>query len=200
MPLALLLSLLLSGCKQRGECERACLRVARCKREAENGGPLLRGEKPPPADVDTSIPEASGRAPTLRARIAEHLSVPACAGCHGLVDPIGLALENFDGVGRLRQLDNGVPIDASGQIAGSSFDGPLEFAQILREHPALTPCLVQKMFRYATGRPEIDDGERALLDALHDTFAASGFDTLTLVRNIALSPGFRLATPREVSP
>lgn len=156
----------------------------------------------PPADVDTSIPEPSGRAPTLRARIDEHLSVQACAGCHGLVDPIGLALENFDGIGRYRELDNGVPIDASGRIAGSEFEGPEDFAQILRTHPSLTTCLVTKMFRYATGRVEIAEGEQELLDTLHDAFAASGYDTLTLVRNIALSPGFRLAAPprQEDSP
>ena len=72
-----------------------------------NNSPTLRGKfirnvllchtiPPPPADVDTSIPEPSGEAPTLRDRVQEHLQDPTCAGCHQITDPIGLAMEHFD--------------------------------------------------------------------------------------------------------
>ena len=61
----------------------------------------------PPVDVDTSIPEPSGNALTLRDRVAEHLENPSCSACHLMTDPIGLALENFDSIGRWRDRDNG---------------------------------------------------------------------------------------------
>ena len=57
---------------------------------------------------------------TLRERVAEHLEVVECAGCHNLVDPIGLALENYDGLGVWRELDNGAPIDANDALIDGS--------------------------------------------------------------------------------
>src|SRR5690606_28992097 len=82
----------------------------------------------PPPGVETDLTEAAGAGPapdTLRARLEAHRENPACAGCHGIMDPVGLALEKFDLVGRWRELDNGQPIDtASTLIDGTSIDGP----------------------------------------------------------------------------
>src|SRR5690606_22772756 len=85
--------------------------------------------QPPPGvetDLDQPVAEGEGAGPdTLRARLEMHRDNPACAGCHGIMDPVGLALENFDMVGRWRELDNGQPIDtASMLVDGTSIDGP----------------------------------------------------------------------------
>ena len=100
---------------------------------------------PPPVDVDTSIPEPTGETPTLRDRVAEHLENPTCAGCHLLLDPMGLALENFDGVGRWRDTDNGAVIDTSGDLDGTDFTDAVELGEVIRNHRDFAPCLVRTM-------------------------------------------------------
>ena len=147
---------------------------------------------PPPVNVDTSIPEPSGEAPTLRDRVAEHLENPACAGCHNLTDPIGLGLENFDGIGRWRDLDNGVEIDASGQLDGVDFADAVELGHAIRDHEDFAACLVQTLTRYATGRVEERD-ERPVLDVLSEQFAAHEYRVQPLLMEIVMSPFFREA-------
>jgi hypothetical protein len=145
-----------------------------------------------PADVDTSIPEPSGEAVTLRERVAEHLEVVECAGCHSLVDPIGLALENYDGLGVWRELDNGAPIDATGELDGVAYDGLAGLADTLRDHPRFGSCLTRQLYAYATGyTPERKDQD--LIDALTARFVRADFDVLTLMTEVAMSPAFRNA-------
>ena len=79
----------------------------------------LLGSPPPlpPPNVPPLKENASGAAgASVRERMEEHRANPACVGCHKIMDPIGLALENFDGVGRWRTVDSGVTIDASAQL------------------------------------------------------------------------------------
>lgn len=144
----------------------------------------------PPAGVDTSIPAPSGRAPTLRDRIEEHLESPACAGCHRVTDGIGLGLEHFDGIGRFRASDNGAVIDARGDLDGVAFDGPVELAAAIAAHPRFGPCLVERLYRYGIGR-EPGAGDEAMLDALALRFAADGHDVLGAMVELAMSPAFR---------
>ena len=146
----------------------------------------------PPVDVDTSIPEPSGDAVTLRDRVAEHLENPTCATCHVLMDPIGLALENFDGIGRWRVLDNGGVIDASGDLDGAEFPNAPGLGAALGEHPDLLPCLVRTLVRYATGRVESFE-EREVLGALVDRFEELGQRIEPLLLEIVGSPMFRRA-------
>lgn len=151
---------------------------------------LCQGVPDPPADVNTAIPEASADAPTMRDRVAMHLSDPYCASCHGIMDPVGLGLENFDGLGSWRDAENGVTIDASGDLDGATFTNPVEVAAAVSQHADLTPCMVQTMYQYATGHVA-DSGEEALLDWHAGGFADSGYRVRFLLRDIALSPGFR---------
>ena len=146
----------------------------------------------PPVNVDTAIPEPSGDALTLRDRVAEHLQNASCAGCHRLTDPIGLSLENFDGLGRWRDQDNGADIDASGELDGTAFEDPMGLAHAVREHPNFVPCLVKTMGRYANGRIE-EREERALLDTLEARFVGHEYQVLPLVRELIASPLFRHA-------
>lgn len=150
----------------------------------------------PPAGVDTSIPEPSGKAPTLRARIAEHLEEPTCAGCHNLMDPIGLGLEHFDGLGRFRSRDNGVEIDASGKLDGVEFSDLSSLAVAIRDHDRFGVCLTRKYYQYATGQELAEGPEPDLVVAISDHFAASDFDVLEMMRATLLSRGFRtVASP-----
>ncbi len=145
----------------------------------------------PPVDVDTSIPEPSGTAPTLRDRVAEHLEEPSCAGCHRLMDPIGLGLENFDGIGVWRERDNGVVIDPSGSLDGTTFDTPLALGKAVREHGNFPSCTVRTLARYATGRIEPDDADAAL-DLLTSRFTEThGHRARALILELVMSPVFR---------
>ena len=145
---------------------------------------------PPPADVDTSIPEPSGETPTLRDRVAEHLQDPACAGCHTITDPIGLGLENFDGLGSYRLRDNDVVIDASGEMDGTPFENPVDLAWAISDHPELGRCFARNVYRYATGR--LDAGaEYDFMRYLGEGFAYDDFRVKDLIRRFVMSDAFR---------
>jgi hypothetical protein len=152
----------------------------------------------PPANVDFSILEDTmGELRTARDRLEAHVTNDACAGCHTLMDPSGLALENFDAIGVFRDQENGATIDASGDLDGVSYEGPAGVANALHDHPELGPCLARTLFRYAVGRDATPD-EWPLLDFLGERFAESEFRVSDLVRDIVLSDGFLITSgPRE---
>jgi len=144
----------------------------------------------PPSDVDTSIPEPSDDAPTLRDRVAEHLENETCAACHQFTDPIGLGLENFDGIGRWRDTENDVTIDASGELDGVWFDDAWGLADAVHDHPAFGPCLSETLLRYALGH-NVADGEEDIAGWHADAFAYGGYSVQSLLREIAASPALR---------
>ena len=153
---------------------------------------LLCQEIPiPPVGVDTSIPEPSGTAPTMRDRVAEHLQDPSCTGCHLLTDPIGLALENFDSLGSHRETDNGYEIDASGDLDAVEFNDARGLGRAIAEHPAFTKCMARTMARYALGRIESPEEEDTHITTLDARFAASGYRVKALALEIVRSPMFR---------
>ena len=152
---------------------------------------------PPPADVDTSLPEPNADLPTLRDRVAIHMTGPSCAGCHQIMDPIGLGLENFDGIGRYRTLENGALIDASGVLDGQAFEDALALGEAVAAHPQLAPCLTRKLYSYAVGHAPTA-GEAGELARLEATFEQKGYQIKALLAAIALSPGFgTIAPPAE---
>ena len=134
---------------------------------ATRTSPVLRGKwvldnilgmppPPPPPDVPPLAEgEAGGEAPSMRERMAQHRRNPACAACHQLMDPAGLAMENFDAVGRWRQRDEGWrAIDAAGSLPGSAeFDGVAGLRQALLARPGLfVRTLTEKLLTFALGR------------------------------------------------
>lgn len=147
---------------------------------------------PPPSDVDTSIPEPSGTAVTLRDRVAEHLENPSCAGCHALTDRVGLAFETFDGLGIARQTEHGAPIDPSGDLDGAPFDDAAELAELVAADPGFDFCVARHVFRYGTGDLDSRD-QRAFVQALADGFAADGHRFESLLFAFITSPAFREA-------
>ncbi len=151
---------------------------------------LCQDIPPPPADVDTSIPPASGEAPTLRDRVAEHLSDPFCAGCHELTDPIGLALENFDALGAWRPTDGGYTIDASGDLDGIAFADAWELGDAVRAHEDFATCIVEQVATYGLGRSPLNQ-EDPTIDWLEGRFPADDHDVTELFRRFATSEAFR---------
>jgi hypothetical protein len=144
----------------------------------------------PPPNVDFSIVEdPKANFHTARERLTAHRSNPVCAGCHRITDPIGLALENFDGAGQYRLTERGAPIDASGSLDGKTFNDPVGLAHALRDHPKLPTCLVKRMYAYGSGGP-VSDADKPELEWLDKRFAASGYRVPDLLRAIALSPAF----------
>ena len=134
---------------------------------ATRTSPVLRGKwvldnilgmppPPPPPDVPPlDEGDVGGEAPSMRERMAQHRRNPACAACHQLMDPAGLAMENFDAVGRWRERDEAWrAIDASGSLPGSTeFDGVAGLRQALLARPDLfVRTLTEKLLTFALGR------------------------------------------------
>lgn len=111
---------------------------------------------PPPPNVPAlkENDESGKNAETLRARLEVHRANEPCRSCHRLLDPLGLALENFDAVGRWRTKEPGGAIDAAGQLAdGTVVDGPVALRQAILKHPEqFVQTMVEKMLIYALGR------------------------------------------------
>jgi hypothetical protein len=156
---------------------------------------LCQKVPPPPPDVDFSALEDAGDVATARERLKIHNTNPSCAGCHLITDPMGLALENFDGAGRYRETENGAELDVSGELDGTEYDNVLGLAQALRDHPKLPYCLVNRMYSYGTGGPVSLRYDRAVLDHLTERFAGHGYKVPDLLRDIALSQGFSRVRP-----
>lgn len=153
---------------------------------------LCHSVPPPPADVDTSLPEPSEQMPTLRDRVGEHLQNPACATCHNILDPIGLGLEKFDGIGKYRLTENDQPIDASGELDGESWTDARGLGEVISRHPAIPGCLTRHLYRYATGITE-DREDDALIAELTTAFVDARHRLRPLLAHVALSDGFRFA-------
>ena len=113
------------------------------------------GLQAPPAAPDVpELPPVGEIKGTVRQQLEQHRSNPACASCHAKLDPLGFGLENFDGVGRWRDKDNGKDIDASGVLPdGSKFAGPQELRKtLLAKADQFRRCLAEKLLTYALGR------------------------------------------------
>ena len=100
---------------------------------------VLLGTPPPPPppnvpDLEATAEAEDGRLRTVRERMEQHRANPACASCHRMIDPIGLALENFDVTGAWRIKDNGTPVDAASALYdGTPLTGPADLRQALLE-------------------------------------------------------------------
>ncbi len=109
---------------------------------------------PPPPNVPALEETAVGHGATVREQMEQHRRSPVCAACHQRMDPLGFALENFDGIGQWRTRDGGAPIDASGVLPdGTAFAGPADFRQALLERRGeFVRTVTEKLLTYALGR------------------------------------------------
>jgi hypothetical protein len=154
---------------------------------------------PPPANVNITPPVITPNT-TARQRFAQHDASAACAACHGLMDPIGLAFENYDGLGRWRDTEGGEPIDASGMLRGTDVDGPfvgaVALARKLAASPQVAACVVKQLFRFGYGRYETPE-DQPTLDHLAAAFQVSKQKIVELLVAATQVPAF---TELEVTP
>ena len=148
----------------------------------------------PPNDADLNVDDPEPGAST-RDRFAQHTASETCASCHRLIDPIGFAFEHYDGMGRFRTVDEGVPVDARGSIlnggdATSTFDGVDELTRVLGTSDRVRQCYAEQWFRFALRRAT--HGEDACsLAQITEQFEASEGDLTELVVSIVTSDAFR---------
>ena len=152
----------------------------------------------PPPDVEAFPETQEGEQPrTVRERLEMHRSNPTCNGCHGVMDPLGFALENFDAIGAWRAKDReaGVPIDSSGQLAdGTVVNGPKDLREALLAEPTqFVQTLTEKLMIYALGRSvehyDMPAVRRIVRDAGREDYRFSA-----ILAGIAKSEPFRFSS------
>jgi hypothetical protein len=150
---------------------------------------------PPPPDIPELKPQGKdGRQLTAREQMEQHRANPICAGCHSRMDPLGFALENYDGVGRWRSKDAGSPIDASGKLPdGTAFVGPAELRKVMAKSHAdeFINTTVEKLLTYALGRGVEYYDKPAVRSITHEA-ARSDYRMSALVTAIVKSTPFQM--------
>jgi hypothetical protein len=175
--------------------------------------PVLRGQwvldklmgtppTPPPPGVETNLDTPEGEQPkTVRARLQLHRKSPTCAACHGVIDPYGLALENFTATGAWRTVDKeaGAPIDAHSELSGGRpIDGPAALTSALLERDdQFVQALTEKLMMYALGR-ELEYYDMPQIRAIVRAAKGQDFKFSALVLGLVQSDAFRMqAAPAE---
>jgi hypothetical protein len=177
---------------------------------ADRTSPVVRGKwildnligtppPPPPAEVP-AFPEPSSGAQTVRARMAQHRASPACAGCHRVMDPLGLALENFDAVGAWRTEEAGVKVDASGELGdGRTLDGVTGLRQALLDRPdVFVSTMAEKLLTYALGR-DLEASDMPAVRAIVSAARRDGYRFSALARAVVASVPFQMRRPAPES-
>ena len=174
---------------------------------AHRTSPVLRGKwllenvlgtppPPPPPDVPelTEEAEADGSILSLRERMEAHRSDPVCASCHRVMDPLGFALENFDGIGQWRATSEaGTPIDASGELAdGTPVDGPVSLRNALLKRPEnFVTTVTEKLMTYGLGRG-VEYYDASAVRRIVRGAAVDGYTWSALITGIARSVPFQM--------
>ena len=131
---------------------------------------------------------------TARTRLQAHATEAMCTGCHKITDPIGLAMETFDSAAGYRTTEHGEAIDTAGDLNGKKFADAVELGKVLSQDPALTSCIVNKVFAYASGRTATR-GEREWMTYVVKSFAEGGHRMPNLLRQVATSDAFFRVVP-----
>jgi hypothetical protein len=167
---------------------------------------LLHSAPPPPppnvpALEDTKIANGGGKLMTVRERLEEHRRNPACTSCHRIIDPIGVALENYDVDGRWRIKDSGLPVDAASRLYdGALLEGPDDLREALLNHSeAVLRGFTEYLMTYALGR-RVEAADAPTIRAIVKDASKSGFRFSSIVLGIAKSAPFTraLASPAPV--
>ncbi len=160
----------------------------------------LLAQSPPPAPPGVPELEKVKLTGTLRQRLEQHRADPACANCHKLMDPLGLALENYDAIGRYRTHDEGQPIDASGVLPdGTAVKNSEELRKILssKHRDDFVQCLTEKMLTYALGRG-LEYYDKCAVDKIVAKMKQDNYRFSTLLTEIVLSEPFQKKGTREM--
>jgi hypothetical protein len=182
---------------------------------ADRTSPVLRGKwvmevllgsppPPPPPDVpdlDETHTAKEGRLLSVRERMEVHRNNPSCNSCHRVIDPLGLALENFDVTGAWRLKDNGIPVDASGTLYdGSTLNGPIDLRQaLLKRRETFLRTFTESLMAYALGR-RIEPYDMPTVRATVRDAAASNYRLSAFVLGIVRSPAFQMSRAETTEP
>jgi hypothetical protein len=172
--------------------------------------PVLRGKwilenllgspppPPPPGIPELKAHGQDGRLLTARQQMELHRANPTCASCHTLMDPMGFSLENFDGVGKWRTKDAGMPIDASGVLPdGTKFVGPAGLKKVLLEHrDEFLDTLTEKLLTYALGRG-LEYYDKPAVRAITREAARDDYRVSALITSIVQSTPFTMRRTPE---
>jgi hypothetical protein len=158
---------------------------------------LCRSVNPPPPEI-VAMFKPLDLSKTAREQLTEHRENPVCGSCHQALDPLGLPFEHYDGVGRWRDTDRGMEIDASGEIDGHTFSGVPEMARLISNIPSARACYVAEWLRFAEGKLN-SDADEAYIDWLMSRFSRNTavFD---LVTSMIGSDTFRYLAPAAGAP
>jgi hypothetical protein len=151
---------------------------------------------PPPSNVVPVLPPPTDPTETMRNRLSQHRTAASCNACHSLIDPLGFGLENFDAVGKYRSLENGHPVDATGDLDGAKFDGLAQMGTVLRNAAISGPCFVGKLYMNAQSRDAVER-DATILDKLATDFAAGGNKADQLLLSLVSSEPFRFVEPTK---
>jgi hypothetical protein len=181
---------------------------------ADRTSPVLRGAwvldklfgtppTPPPADTATDLSQKAGEAPkTVRARLELHRDKAVCRQCHGVIDPTGLALENFDSIGQWRTRDReaNAEIDASTVLpSGVAINGPVELKAQLAARPAVfAQALTERLMMYALNRP-LEYFDMPQVRAVVGGAARDNYKLSSIVLGIVNSDAFRKQGPADTA-
>ncbi len=151
----------------------------------------------PPPDVPPLEEKPTATAKSVRERIEQHRASPACAGCHKIMDPIGLAMENFDAVGRWRTSDEGVAIDASGQLVdGTPLNGPSSLRKaMLDRQDVFVAAMTEKLMMYGVGRETKYYDMPAVRSVMRDA-AKNRYRLSDLILGVVKSAPFQMKVKR----
>jgi hypothetical protein len=173
--------------------------------------PVLRGKyvmevllgvapPPPPANVPALVENVENeKALPVRERLAEHRRNPACAGCHKMMDPIGLSLENFNAIGLWRAHDSGAPVDPSGQLYdGTPLDGPVSLRNaIVSRSDAFVSTFTENLLSYGLGRLT-DHRDMPSVRAIERDAAKNGNRFSSFVLGVVKSVPFQMRKADDV--
>jgi hypothetical protein len=147
-----------------------------------------------PGNIDIMAPlKDTSRLPTARERLSPLLEDAQCKGCHTVFNPIGLAFESYDAIGRYRTEENGATIDTSGEIGLSSgnhsFQTPTELVDLLAQDDTISQCYARQWFRATMGRFEVA-ADACSLATLDKAVVDSGGNIREILLTLAQTDGF----------
>ncbi|MGH7555750.1 MAG: DUF1592 domain-containing protein, partial [Longimicrobiales bacterium] len=159
---------------------------------------VLLGTPPPPPppgvpDLDKTEEAKDGRFLTTRERMELHRSNPVCKSCHQFMDPIGLALDNFDVTGQWRIRESGMPLDTRGELYdGTPVSNPAELQQALLKRPTpLIRTFTQNLMAYALGR-RVESFDMPTVRTIAHQAEAGGYHMSDFVAGVVKSDAFRM--------
>jgi hypothetical protein len=180
---------------------------------ADRTSPVLRGKwvlevllgsppPPPPPNVpafDESNATDGGRLLTVRERMEQHRKNPACSSCHRVIDPLGLALENFDVTGAWRIRDNGNAVDPTGVLYdGTNMDGPQGLrAALLKHQDAFVLSFTENLMTYALGR-RVEFYDMPAIRAIIRDAAKKDNRIAAFILGVAKSNAFQMSRAEKV--